>query len=72
MKKNPHRLQVSVDEGFKGRVRLLAAKWNVKTNVALQRAVDLALTRERTDEEKALLKSIAARTEQITELLMPS
>jgi hypothetical protein len=72
MKKNPRRLQVSVSEDFKSRVKLLAAKWNVKTNVALQRAVDLSLIRERTDDEKALLQAIAARTEQIIELLLPS
>ena len=72
MKTNSHRIEFTVNEGFKSRVKLLSAKWRVKSNVAIQRAVDLALSRERTDEEKALLRAVAQRTEQIVELLFPS
>jgi hypothetical protein len=71
MKKNPHRIEFTVNDGFKSRIRLLSAKWRVKSNVAIQRAVDLALTRESSDEEKALLKTIAVRTEDILRLVAP-
>ena len=70
MKKNLHRIEFSVNEAFKNQVKLLAAKWGVKTNVAIQRAVDLALIREFSDSEKALLKTIGARTDQILDLLL--
>jgi hypothetical protein len=51
-------------------VRLLAAKWGVKTNVAIQRAVDLASARKWSDDEKTLLRTIAVRTDQILDLLL--
>jgi hypothetical protein len=72
MKKNPHRIEFTVSTGFKDRVKLLAAKWRVKSNVAIQRAVDLALTRESSDDEKALLKTIAVRTEDILRSITPA
>jgi hypothetical protein len=72
MKRNPHRIEFTVADGFKSRVKLLAAKWGVKSNVAIQRSVELSLSRERSDEEKQLLKAIAARLDQIAELLLAS
>jgi hypothetical protein len=72
MKKNPHRIEFTVNDGFKSRVKLLSAKWRVKSNVAIQRAVDLALSPERSDDEKALLKAVVRNTDQILELLLPS
>jgi len=71
MKKNPHRIEFTVNDGFKNRVKLLAAKWHVKSNVAIQRAVDLALARESPEDEKTLLKTIAARTEDMHRILSP-
>ena len=65
MKKNPHRIEFTVSAAFKNRVKLLAAKWRVKPNVAIQRSVDLALAKEFSDDEKALLRAIATRTEDI-------
>ena len=65
-----HRVNVDVEPGFETKVRLLAARWGVKTNVALQRAIDQANARQRPDDESTLLKTIAARTEQILELLL--
>jgi hypothetical protein len=44
----------------------------VKTNVAIQRAVDQASARKWTGEEKALLKTIAEGTSQILNLLFAS
>jgi hypothetical protein len=71
MKQNSHRIEFTVSTAFKNRVKLLAAKWRVKSNVAIQRAVDLALTKEPSDDEKALLKIIAARTEDILRFITP-
>ncbi len=71
MKKNPNRIEFTVNSAFKNQVRLLAAKWGVKTNVAIQRAVDLALTRQTPNEEKALLKSVSSRLDLIVDLLLP-
>jgi hypothetical protein len=68
--KKRHRISVDAEPGFEAKVRLLAAKWGVKTNVAIQRAVDLASARKWSEEEKTLLKTIAARTDQILELLI--
>jgi hypothetical protein len=65
-----HRVSIDAEPGFEGKVRLLAAKWGVKTNVAVQRAVDLASTRKWSDEEKLLLKSMATRIDQILDLLL--
>jgi hypothetical protein len=67
-----HRISVDAEPGFEAKVRLLAKRWGVKTNVAIQRAVDLANARKWSDDERALLKTIAHRTEQIHELLLPS
>ena len=67
-----HRLNVDVEPGFETKLRLLAAKWGVKTNVAIQRAVDLANTRKWSEDEKALLKIISVRTEEILRLLFPA
>jgi hypothetical protein len=65
-----HRVSIDAEPGFEGKVRLLAAKWGVKTNVAVQRAVDLANTRKWSDEEKLLLKGMATRIDQILDLLL--
>jgi len=70
--KKRHRISVDAEPGFEAKVRVLAKKWGVKTNVAIQRAVDLAVARKWSEDEKALLKAIANRTEQILELLLPS
>lgn len=66
-----HRIRFDADPGFEQKVRLLAARWNVKTNIAIQRAVDLANARQFSEDEKTLLKIIATRTEHITQLLIP-
>ncbi len=71
MKKNPHRIEFTVNAAFKSRVKLLSAKWRVKSNVAIQRAVDLALTKESSDDGKTLLKTIATRTEDILRFVAP-
>lgn len=68
--KKRHRISVDADPGFEAKVKLLAKKWGVKTNVAIQRAVDLASARKWSEEEKTLLKSIAARTDQVLDLLL--
>ena len=65
-----HRVSIDAEPGFESKVRLLAAKWGVKTNVAVQRAVDLAATRKWSDEEKLLLKTMATRIDQILDLLL--
>jgi hypothetical protein len=65
-----HRVSIDAQPGFESKVRLLAAKWGVKTNVAVQRAVDLANTRKWSHEEKLLLKSMATRIDQILDLLL--
>lgn len=69
--KKRHRINVDVEPGFETKLRLLAAKWGVKTNIALQRAVDLAQARKWTDDEKSLLKLLAVRTEEILRHLIP-
>jgi hypothetical protein len=67
-----HRISVDAEPGFEAKVRLLAKKWGVKTNVAIQRAVDLASARKWSEDEKTLLKSISDRTDQILDLLLSS
>lgn len=67
-----HRIRFDAEPGFETKVRLLAAKWGVKTNVAIQRAVDLANARKWSEDEKALLKTISVRTEEILRLLFPA
>jgi hypothetical protein len=69
--KKRHRISVDVEPGFETKLRLLAAKWGVKTNIALQRAVDLAQARKWSDDEKSLLKLLAVRTEEILRHLIP-
>lgn len=69
--KKRHRINVDVEPGFETKLRLLAAKWGVKTNIALQRAVDLAQARKWSDDEKSLLKLLAVRTEEILRHLIP-
>jgi hypothetical protein len=54
-----HRVSIDAEPGFEAKVRLLSAKWGVKTNVAVQRAVDLATTRKWSHEERLLLKTMA-------------
>lgn len=66
-----HRVRFDAPPGFEDRVKLLAARWGVKTNVAVQRAVDLALSRKWSDDEKALLRLVAVRTEEILRHLLP-
>ena len=68
--KKRHRVSIEAEPGFESKVRLLAAKWGVKTNVAVQRAVDLATTRKWSNEEKLLLKTMATRIDQILDLLL--
>jgi hypothetical protein len=70
--KKRHRISVDADPGFETKVRLLSKKWGVKTNVAIQRAVDLATARKWAEDEKTLLKTIEMQTKQIVELLLPS
>ena len=67
--KNRHRIRFDAEPGFEAKVRLLAAKWGVKTNVAIQRAVDLANARKWSDDEKALLKNISLRVEDLVRFL---
>jgi hypothetical protein len=69
--KKRHRLNVDVERGFETKLRLLAAKWGVKTNIALQRAVDMANARKWSDDEKSILKLIAVRTEEILRRQIP-
>ena len=69
--KKRHRINVDVERGFETKLRLLAAKWGVKTNVALQRAVDMANARKWSEDEKTLLKLIAVRTEEILRRQIP-
>jgi hypothetical protein len=70
--KKRHRISFDAEPGFEAKVRVLAKKWGVKTNVAIQRAVDLANARKWSDEEKALLKTIAEGNAQILHLLIPA
>jgi hypothetical protein len=70
--KKRHRISFDAEPGFETKVRVLAKKWGVKTNVAIQRAVDQASARKWTGEEKALLKTIAEGTSQILNLLFAS
>jgi hypothetical protein len=65
-----HRVSIDAEPGFEAKVRLLSAKWGVKTNVAVQRAVDLATTRKWSNEERLLLKTMATRIDQILDLLL--
>jgi hypothetical protein len=65
-----HRIRFDAEPGSETKVRLLAAKWGVKTNVAIQRAVDLANARKWSEDEKILLKIISVRTEEILRLLL--
>ena len=68
--KKRHRINIDVEPGFETKVRLLAAKWDVKTNVAIQRAIDLANARKWSEDEKTLLKIISVRIEEILRLLL--
>ncbi len=70
--KKRHRIRFDAELGFEAKVRLLAAKWGVKSNVAIQRAVDIANARKWSEDEKALLKTISERTEKILRLLFPA
>ena len=67
-----HRINFDAEPGFEAKVRVLAKKWGVKTNVAIQRAVDLANTRKWSDEERALLQTIAEGVAQLLNLHLPS
>ena len=66
-----HRINLDVAPGFELKVRLLAAKWGVKTNVAVQRAVELAGSRNWPPEEKAMLQTIGTRVEEIARYIIP-
>jgi len=68
--KKRHRVSIDAEPRFEAKVRLLGAKEGVKPNVAVQRAVDLANTRKWSDEEKLQLKTMAARLDQILDLLL--
>ncbi len=70
--KKRHRIRFDAEPGFNMKVRLLAAKWGVKTNVAIQRAVDVACAQKWSEDEKTVLKSISATTKEILRLLLPS
>jgi len=65
-----NRISFDADPSFKPKVRVLAKRWGVKTNVAIQRAVDVANARKWSDEEKTLLKTVAVRVEEIAALLL--
>jgi hypothetical protein len=69
--KKRHRISVDVEPGFESKLRLLAAKWGVKTNIALQRAVEMANARKWSEDERTLLRLIAVRTEEILRYLIP-
>jgi hypothetical protein len=71
MKHDLNRIEFTVEEGFKNRVRLLAAKWNVKSNVAVQRAVDQALARQWNEDEKTMLRTLLAHSEELLQRLFP-
>jgi len=66
-----HRMSLDVAPGFEMKVRLLAAKWGVKTNVAVQRAVELAGSRSWPPEEKEMLQTMSARIEEIARYIVP-
>jgi len=66
-----YRINLDVEPGFELQVRLLAAKWGVKTNVAVQRAVDLANSRNWPPEEKVLLQTLSVRVEEIARHIIP-
>ncbi len=68
--KGRHRIRFDAEPGFETKVKLLAARWGVKTNVAIQRAVDQANTRKWAEDEKTLLKLVAVRTEEILQLMI--
>ena len=70
--KKRHRIRFDAEPGFEAKVRLLAAKWGVKTNVAIQRAVDLANTRKWSDEDRTHLKSISTDIREILQLVRPT
>ncbi len=67
--KKRHRVNIDVDPGFEAKLRLLAAIWGIKTNSAIQRAVDLAIEQKSSETDRALLKTISARTEEILHLV---
>lgn len=64
-------LTIDVEPGFKEKAKLLAAKWGVKTNVAIQRAVELASARKWSDDEKRILLNLDTRTEEILRRIIP-
>jgi hypothetical protein len=68
--KKRHRISFDAEPGFEAKVRVLAKKWGLKTNAAIQRAVDQANARKWSDEEKALLKTIADGNAKILNLLL--
>ncbi len=73
-KENPrvrHQITFDVDDGFKDRVRLLSAKWRVKSNVAVQRAVEQALAGKRSDDEQTTSRIILAGIEELKHHLLP-
>ncbi len=66
-----HRIRFDAAPGFESNVRLLAARWGVKTNVAIQRSVEQSLARKRPDDEKAAIQTILSRVEELTHHLLP-
>ena len=66
-----YRINVDVEPGFESRVRLLAAKWGVKTNVAVQRAVELAESRVLPLDEKVMLQTILTKLDEIACQILP-
>ncbi len=66
-----HRINIDVVPGFEKKLKLLAAKWGVKTNVALQRAIDQALARKWNEDERDVLLRLDTRVEEILRHIVP-
>ena len=65
MKKNPNRIEFTVEDDFKTKVRALSARWGVKSNVAVQRSVDQAMARKLSDSDKAVLDRVEEKVDAI-------
>ena len=69
--KKRHRISFDVEPGFDLKVKHLAARWATKTNVAVQRAVDIASTSPLRLDEKALLQTLVVKVEEIARQILP-
>ncbi len=70
-KRTRRQITFDVEDGFKPKIQLLAARWGMKTNVAMQRSVEQSLARKSTEDEKTLLKLLVVRTEEILRYVHP-